>query len=168
MQLLDTGVPRASGMEKFCGESFFGLISASYNRFIFPSLLLSLTIGMAYCTTLLGPTTQAESFLPESHPLQRFIDISAEEFAISADSDMKKVNLVFGLNPEQPMDRSAYSKYEIDMGPLVFYDLDQCDFSSPVCILLLTFAIAFFATICEVYDINCAVKLPIQNYCCQC
>ena len=55
---LDTKAPSMPVLENFCGNKFFCVINASYNRFIFPAILFGLTIGMAYCASQLGPTTQ--------------------------------------------------------------------------------------------------------------
>jgi len=134
LEKLDMNKPEVPVLEKFCGDNFFEFIRSGVNRFVFPAVLLALTIGMAYCASQLGPTTQADAFLPTWHPIQRFIDIYTTEFAVSSDTSMKTVSVVFGLDPDAPMDRSAYGRYELDLGPLQFYETtngDSCDFSDP-------------------------------------
>ena len=95
---------------------------------------MAFTIVMAWCASQLGPTTTSDPFLPPWHPIQRFLDVYDSDFGSSSDSDMKIVNVAFGLQPDNPMDRSEFGRFELEMGPLVDFETEDgstCDFSTP-------------------------------------
>eukprot|EP00750_Incisomonas_marina_P031230 INCI7785.2.p1 GENE.INCI7785.2~~INCI7785.2.p1 ORF type:complete len:1466 (+),score=281.45 INCI7785.2:324-4721(+) len=125
------GEPKLPILEKFCGDFFFRFLSFGPVRFVAPSILVAFTVIMAWSASNLGPTTQADAFLPAWHPVQRFLDVFETDFGTSSDTDMKVVHVVFGLDPTSPMDRSAFGRFELEMGPLTMFPDAECDFASP-------------------------------------
>ena len=60
--------------------------------------------------------------------------LQLQEFGVSSDTDMKKVSLVFGLDPELPMDRSEFGRFELELGPVQYFETASgatCDFGEP-------------------------------------
>lgn len=133
LRSLDTAEPELPILEKFCGESFFKFLMMGPVKFILPIVIMCFTIVMAYCASQLGPTTVADPFLPDWHPIQRFIDVYQTDFGTTSDTDMKVINVVFGLEPSDPMDRSEFGRFELDMGTLNYYGGESvtCDFAEP-------------------------------------
>ena len=115
---LDKETPKLPILERFCGELFYSFLTCGPVSYVLPSILIAFTAVMVWCASNLGPTTQADAFLPSWHPIQRFLDVFETDFGTSADTRMKVVNVVFGLDPDDPMDRSEFGRFELDMGPL--------------------------------------------------
>ena len=48
---------------------------------------------------------------------------------------MKTVSVVFGLDPELPMDRSEFGRFELELGPVKYFVPEEgghCDFGEPM------------------------------------
>ena len=60
----------------------------------------------------LHPTTKNEQWLPDWHPMQRFMDSMHNDFGSNDQDFAQSVQLTFGLDYNNPIDRSGTNKYK--------------------------------------------------------
>lgn len=80
-------------------------------RFLPSLVLLGVWGAMVVSATDLKPTSKADQFLPDWHPLQRFVKVLMEGFPQSSEDDVERVYAIFGVNPGEPIDRAGTDKY---------------------------------------------------------
>jgi hypothetical protein len=64
-------------------------------------MIISVIMGLV--ATQLGPTTKEDQMLKDDHPFQRIIDVLSNEFSTGANTPMKVISVVYGINPTDPM-----------------------------------------------------------------
>ena len=82
---------------------------------LLPALVLwALWIFMVSQAVNLQPTTKNEQWLPEWHPIQRFFDAMSMDFPSSDQMRVFNVAVMFGVDAEEPSDRSTFDKWDKD------------------------------------------------------
>ena len=102
-------------------------------RMIPSFILVAIWVVMVIQAAKLHPTTKNDQFLPDWHPVQRYMNSAHNDFPSNTQDFVWGVNVVFGLDSEDPIDRSGTNKYESDeKGVPVFtnYPTKQTDLSS--------------------------------------
>eukprot|EP01064_Diplonema_japonicum_P003493 TRINITY_DN12245_c0_g2_i3.p1 TRINITY_DN12245_c0_g2~~TRINITY_DN12245_c0_g2_i3.p1 ORF type:complete len:1343 (+),score=373.17 TRINITY_DN12245_c0_g2_i3:47-4030(+) len=91
-------------------------------RFV-PAIILVAILGFMISRAVqLHPTTKNEQWLPDWHPIQRYMDASHNDFLTNDQEFAWKVQVIIGLNHD-PIDRSGTDKYDSDdIGQPVYSD----------------------------------------------
>eukprot|EP01060_Flectonema_neradi_P010169 TRINITY_DN172_c0_g1_i1.p1 TRINITY_DN172_c0_g1~~TRINITY_DN172_c0_g1_i1.p1 ORF type:complete len:1298 (+),score=233.24 TRINITY_DN172_c0_g1_i1:410-3895(+) len=83
-------------------------------RLIPGMILIGFWVVMVIHAAKLHPTTKNDQFLPDWHPVQRYMDSIHNDFPSNTQDFVWPVNVVFGLNANDPIDRSGTDKYDDD------------------------------------------------------
>ena len=77
-------------------------------------ILIAVWIALVVQATKLEKTKDTEQWMPKWHPVQRYFDAWSEEFPESNQAASVRVTLAFGLEADDPVDRSvdSYDKWE--------------------------------------------------------
>ncbi|KAJ9449653.1 Protein dispatched [Diplonema papillatum] len=71
----------------------------------------------------LKPATGIDQWLPSWHPFQRYMDSQTNDFVTDENDAIYSVSVIFGLDPDDPVDRVDFDKYDPDeKGVAVFSD----------------------------------------------
>ena len=99
-----------------------------------PACVLCLVWGfMVYQASGLEKTTKTEQYLPDWHPIQRFIDSIFTDFPQSDQEFAHNVVVTIGVEADDPVDRSDWSQWDKDaQGKARIYESDtkQQDYTS--------------------------------------
>ena len=110
-----------------------GIGSRWFIRIIPGTILLGVWVVLVIHAFKLDYTSKNEQWLPDWHPLQRFMDSSKDDFVATDTEKVQSVQIVFGMNVHEPIDRSGTDKYDTaDKGKPVFseWSTKQSDLSS--------------------------------------
>ena len=86
-------------ISRFFEEKMGPFILNGRNRLFVGLILLAWIVISCVFTAQLRPTTSAEQFLDENHPLQIGVTILQDEFPKTQEDETSKVHFVWGLNP---------------------------------------------------------------------
>ena len=81
----------------FIQDQFGPFILKGSNRIVIGVVLLTWMIIASIYSSKLQPTTSAEQFLDENHPLQRSATILGEQIPITAEDSTAKIHFIWGL-----------------------------------------------------------------------
>jgi len=70
-------------------------------------VFLGVSVYMFYNIALLAPEKEAAPFLPDSHPIQMYMDVSREHFVRGGGDFNTKVGFAFGFDPDDPINREG-------------------------------------------------------------
>eukprot|EP01060_Flectonema_neradi_P010170 TRINITY_DN172_c0_g1_i2.p1 TRINITY_DN172_c0_g1~~TRINITY_DN172_c0_g1_i2.p1 ORF type:complete len:1358 (+),score=262.71 TRINITY_DN172_c0_g1_i2:410-4075(+) len=110
-----------------------GIGSKWFVRIIPGTILIGFWIVLVIHAFKLDYTTKTEQWLPDWHPLQKFMDSTKDDFVSTDTEDVQTVQIVFGVDVEEPIDRSGTDKYDPqDRGHAVYsqWASKQSDLSS--------------------------------------
>ena len=104
-----------------------------YVRIIPGIILVGVWIVLVIHAFKLDYTSKSEQWLPDWHPLQKYMDSSRDDFVATDTDFVQSVQVVFGTNVHDPIDRSGTDKYASgDRGKAVYsqWMSKQSDLSS--------------------------------------
>eukprot|EP01061_Rhynchopus_euleeides_P006362 TRINITY_DN153_c0_g1_i6.p1 TRINITY_DN153_c0_g1~~TRINITY_DN153_c0_g1_i6.p1 ORF type:complete len:1324 (+),score=570.06 TRINITY_DN153_c0_g1_i6:112-3972(+) len=85
-----------------------------YYRFLPAFLLCGLWSFMVYEASTLQKTTKTEQWLPDWHPIQRYIDATFNEFPQSDQEFAHSVVVMIGVDSGNPVDRSDWDEWDAE------------------------------------------------------
>jgi len=110
-------------MERFYRDHYAKFTSTTHGKAILLTISLGVLIGLGIQATQLSPSTATEQFLPESHPLQRFITVLNEHYSSSVDSDAVDPLIVTSIFGIEGIDRDGTNRFNAtDLGVPVYAD----------------------------------------------
>lgn len=101
----------------------------NHHRVMVVVLALLAIVLVANNAVKLGPTTKDDQLLPEWHPFQRIVTLFNEGFATGSDTPMKTNLMIWGIDPDTPVDNDGIGRYATEMGSVVWDD--SFDLSPP-------------------------------------
>ena len=110
-------------MERFYRDTYSKFVFTTHGKAILLGLSITVVSVLSYQASNLTPSTSAEQFLPEDHPLQRFVTVLNDHYSTAVDSDAVEpmtVTTVFGI---AGIDREGTNRFNAtDLGVPVYSD----------------------------------------------
>jgi hypothetical protein len=103
--------PEPMKVEVFCTEKFAPIV-ATPARFGFVFATIVFAIIMLTQAVNLGPTTKEDQLLPDWHKFQKIINMFNHDFAQGESTPMKYNTVIWGLNNEEPVDRTGIGRFD--------------------------------------------------------
>lgn len=110
--------PEPQKIERCCTDTFAPIV-ATPARFAFLAATTIFAVIMITQAIHLGPTTKEDQLLPDWHKFQKIINMFTHDFAQGESTPMKYNTVIWGVDNEEPVDRSGVSRFDAEgMGTL--------------------------------------------------